>query len=119
MLTKAFEPNILTRQTQPFLPARVDAVLAEIALGEDLTAGEKERVVDVLREFADCFALSMSEVTPVEGASHKLNIPEGSTFRTKVNQRPLSLPQREYFNDVIDKMLGAGIIAPISHRDVK
>lgn len=56
MLTKAFEPNVLTRQTQPFLPARVDAVLAEIALGEDLTAGEKGRVVDVLREFADCFA---------------------------------------------------------------
>jgi transposase InsO family protein len=119
MLVKTFEPSILTRQTEPFLPARVDAVMAEVTIGDDLSASEKERVVGVLREFADCFALSMSEVTPVEGAAHKLNIPEGSTFRTKVNQCPLSIPQCEYFNGVIDKMLGAGVIAPISHRDVK
>ena len=63
--------------------------------------------------------LSMSEVTPVEGAAHKPNIPEGLTFCTKVNQHPLSIPQCEYFNGVINKMLGAGVIAPISHRDVK
>ncbi|KDR76750.1 hypothetical protein GALMADRAFT_67177, partial [Galerina marginata CBS 339.88] len=119
MLAKTFEPNILTRRTEPFLPARVDAVMEEITIGNDLSPEERGKVEGVLREFADCFALSMSEVTPVEGAAHKLNIPEGSTFRTKVNQRPLSVPQREYFNGVIDKMLDAGIIAPISHRDVK
>lgn len=73
----------------------------------------------VLCKFVDCFALSMSKVTPVEGAAHKLNIPEGSTFHMKVNQCPLSIPQCEYFNGVIDKMLGAGVIVPISHQDVK
>lgn len=119
ILTKTFEPSILSRRTNPFLPARVDAVLAEVTIGLDLSVEEKHRVVALLREFADCFALSMSEVLPVEGAAHKLYLPEGATFRTKVNQRPLTPPQREFFNGVIDKMLAAEIIAPISHRDVK
>jgi hypothetical protein len=65
------------------------------------------------REFADCFALSMSKVTVVAGATHKLNVPDGTKFKTRVNQRPLSRPQKEYFNSVLDKMLEAGIIAPI------
>src|SRR5882757_6973151 len=61
----------------------------------------------------------MSKVTVVPGATHKLNMPEGTKFRTKVNQRPLSGPQKEYFNGILDKMLEAGIIAPIDHNDVK
>ncbi|KAF8805775.1 hypothetical protein BYT27DRAFT_7025973, partial [Phlegmacium glaucopus] len=40
-------------------------------------------------------------------------------FRTKINQRPQSPPQKEFFNNVIDKMLAADIIRPIAHRDVK
>ena len=119
MLTKVFELNILTQRTAPFLLVRVDVVMEEIMVGNDLMAGERRRVEDVLREFADCFALSMSKVIPVDGAAHKLNIPEGSTFCTKVNQCPLSIPQCEFFNGVIDKMLGTGVIASISHRDVK
>jgi len=67
MLVKTFEPSILTRRTEPFLPARVGAVMAEVTIGDDLSASEKEKVMGVLREFADCFALSMSEVTPVFG----------------------------------------------------
>jgi len=119
LLVKTFELSVLTCLTEPFLPAQVDAVMAEVTIGNDLSAGERKEVVGVLCEFADCFALSMSEVTPVEGAAHKLNIPDGSTFCTKVNQRPLSVLQRKYFNGVLDKMLDAGVIVPISHREVK
>lgn len=119
ILTKSFEGAVLTRKTNPFLPARIEAVLAEVTIGDDLSPVQREMVTNTLREFADCFALSLSEVLAVEGAEHRLNIPEGATFRTKVNQRPLSAPQREYFNGVIDKMLEAEIIAPISHWDVK
>jgi len=61
----------------------------------------------------------MSEVTVVEGAAHRLDIPRDKTFRTKVNQRPQSPPQKEFFNDVLDKMLSAGIVRPIAHQDVK
>jgi hypothetical protein len=47
------------------------------------------------------------------------SLPEGTTFKKKVNQRPLSGPQKEYFNGVLDKMLEAGIIAPVNHSEVK
>jgi hypothetical protein len=40
-------------------------------------------------------------------------------FKTKVNQRPQSPLQKEFFNCVLDKMLTGGIIWPIAHQDVK
>ncbi|GLB38087.1 putative retrotransposable element Tf2 155 kDa protein type 1-like [Lyophyllum shimeji] len=121
LLAMGFKPSILTRRTDPFKKERVDAVLNEITLGTDLSEEERSRAVSLLREYADCFALSLSEVTTVDGATHKLNIPDRNTtkFRTKPNQRPLSGPQKEYYNGVIDNMLDAGIIEPIDHKDVK
>jgi hypothetical protein len=115
------DKSILTRKTEPFLPARVDAVLAEIKIGDDLTENQRDRLVKVLRAHADCFALSMSEVTVVPGAEHKLNIPdrENAKSRTNPHQRPLNTPQKVYLNSMLDKMLDAEIIAPIDHRDVK
>ena len=73
----------------------------------------------MISQYVECFALSMSEVTPVEGAAHRLDIPRDKQFRTKVSQRPQSPPQKEFFYGVIDKMLTAGIIRPINHQDVK
>ena len=61
----------------------------------------------------------MSEVTPVQGAAHRLDIPRDKQFKIKINQRPQTPPQREFFNHTIDKMLEAGIIRPIAHQDVK
>ena len=90
----------------------MNAVLAELTIGDDLTQEQHISIENTLRKFANCFALSMSEVTVVAGAKHKLKVPEGTKFKTKVNQRPLSRPQKEYFNGVLDKMLEAGIIAP-------
>ena len=77
------------------------------------------KVQDLISEFTDCFALSMSEVMPVNGAEHRLDIPRDKKFKTKIKQRPQSPPQKEFFNGVIDKMLAAGIIQPITHQDVK
>jgi len=119
LLVEDLDKSVFTRKSKPFKDERVEAVLAEIKIGEDLNEEQRVSVVTVLREFADCFALSLSEVTVVNGAVHKLNIPEGTKFKTKVHQRPLTKPQKEYFNGVLDKMLDAGIIEPISHTDVK
>jgi hypothetical protein len=110
---------VFTQQSDPFKAERVDAVLSEPTIGDDLTEEQCVSIDNLLCEFADCFALSMSEVTVVAGATHKLNIPEGTTFKKKVNQHPLSRPQKEYFNGVLDKMLEAGTIAPINHSEVK
>jgi uncharacterized protein YggU (UPF0235/DUF167 family) len=63
--------------------------MAQLKIGTDLTPTERQRLEEVLRSFTDCFALSMSEVTLVEGAEHKLNIPnrDKAKFRTNPHQR--------------------------------
>jgi hypothetical protein len=119
LLTNNLDKGVFTCHSDPFKTEHVDAILSELTIGDNLTEEQHISIVNLLCEFADCFALSMSEVTAVPGATHKLNIPNGTTFKNKVNQRPLSPLQREYFNGVLDKMLDAGIIAPIDHRDVK
>jgi hypothetical protein len=121
IMADASDPSILTRKTDPFRPVRVDAIMAKLKIGADLSPTEHARLEEVLRSFANCFALSMSEVIAVDGAEHKLNIPNcaDAKFRTNPRQCPLSTPQRVYLNNVIDKMLKADIIAPIDHRDVK
>ena len=72
--------------TDPFKAERVDTVLTEVTIGDDLNKEEHVSIVNLLCKFADCFALSMSEVTAVPGAVHKLNIPAGTTFKKKLNQ---------------------------------
>jgi hypothetical protein len=118
-VAKVFKPSILTRKTDPHNPERVAAILAKVTIGHNLTPAQVETVQSLISEFAECFVLSMSEVTAVEGAAHRLDIPRDMQFRTKVNQRPQTPPQKEFFNGVIDKMLEAGIIRPIDHQDVK
>ncbi|KIM44035.1 hypothetical protein M413DRAFT_433363, partial [Hebeloma cylindrosporum] len=113
------DPSIFTRTTDPWQPKRVAAVLEDVTIGADLTPEQRAQVGSLLTEFADCFALSLGEVLPVKGAEHHLNIPEGSKFRTRVHQRPLSPPQKAFYNEVLDKMLAADIIRPIAAGDVK
>ena len=92
-MSKAFKPTILMRKTQPHNPAQVMALLAEITIESDLTATQIQQVWELIAKRAECFALSMSEVTPVEGAAHQLNIPRDTQFRNKVSQR-LQTPLR-------------------------
>ena len=110
--------SIFTRHTNPFKKERVAKILDEMALGDDLTDEQWEVTRSVMKEFADCFALAMSEVNAVPGVSHQLKIPEGMTFRTKIGQRSMTPPQRKFLNKKVDEMLAAGIVAPIHPRDV-
>lgn len=118
-LPRERDPSTFTRLTDPQQPKRVAAILEDVTIGPDLNPEQREQVQALLTEFADCFALSLGEVLPVKGAEHHLNIPEGSKFRTRVHQRPLSAPQKIFYNGIIDKMLDADIIRPISAADVK
>ena len=63
--TEGFDANELlyTRQTDAFKPARVQAVLDTVTLGPNLTDDERAKASDLIREFADCFALAVGEVT--------------------------------------------------------
>ena len=73
---KSFKPSVLTRKTDPCSAERIAAIRAEVTIGSDLTPAQAEEVWQTISEYADCFALSMSEVIPVEGAAHRLDIPD-------------------------------------------
>ena len=87
--------NIFTRLTEKglFYPPRVDAVLNAVHVG-NITPEESKTVRDLIREFADVFALSVKEVKPLPNIKYRLNIPEGTTFSVKANQRPLNCYDR-------------------------
>jgi hypothetical protein len=61
----------------------------------------------------------MSEVNTVPGVVHKLNIPPGTKFRTRIGQQSMNPAQKEYLHMKVNEMIGAGIIALIHPRDVQ
>ena len=69
-IAKVFKLTLLTRKTDPYNPACVEAIISEVIIGQDLSPEERLKVQDLILEFADCFTLSMSEVTPVNGAEY-------------------------------------------------
>ncbi|KDR76580.1 hypothetical protein GALMADRAFT_43209, partial [Galerina marginata CBS 339.88] len=111
--------SILTRKTQPQKPERVARILQEVTIGPDITEEQCKTVQELLTEFADCFALSIKEVNAIPGAVHKLNIPEGTTFRTKIPPRSYNPDQRAFMEAKVDEILEAGIIRQIHPRDVR
>ena len=113
------DTNLFTRMTEPHKPERVKELLRLITIGDDLSPEERQSVEKLISDFADIFALSVSEVKTVEGAIHHLDIPSDATFSFKVNQKPLTPPQRRYLYESIDTMLEAGIIEACNPEDVK
>ena len=111
--------NLFTRKTDPFKPERVAEILHLVTIGNDLEEDQKTKVRDLISSFADIFALSVHEVHEVEGVVHQIDIPPGSTFSKKVQQKPLTPPQRQYLYKSIDTMLEAGIIETCAPEEVK
>ncbi|OJT14782.1 Retrovirus-related Pol polyprotein from transposon 297, partial [Trametes pubescens] len=111
--------NIYTRTTDPFKSERVQAIVDAVQIGDDISTAERERVQQLIRKYADCFALSIKEVTPIPGAVHTLNVPPDTTFSRRVHQKPLTPPQRAYVHKKIDELIEAGAIEPCSPSEVK
>ncbi|KIK35303.1 hypothetical protein CY34DRAFT_42628, partial [Suillus luteus UH-Slu-Lm8-n1] len=111
--------NLYSRHADPFRPERVAEILQQIKIGEDLSPDQREQVRALCAEFADTFALAVSEVFPVDFKMFKLTFPEGTRFNTKVNQRPLTPPQRAFLYDRLNELESAGIIRRIAPEDVK
>ncbi|KAG1770163.1 hypothetical protein EV702DRAFT_1202573 [Suillus placidus] len=103
-------PSIYSRRTNPFNPARVAEIMRVIKIGDDLSPDQKAQVHGLCEEFADTLALSVSKVYPIDFKTFKLHFPEGTKFRTKVNQRPLTPPQREFLYERLNELEKAGII---------
>ncbi|KIJ33669.1 hypothetical protein M422DRAFT_88531, partial [Sphaerobolus stellatus SS14] len=67
-----------------FDPTRIDEIISKIEVGPDLTEGQRDRVMALVRVFADTFALSLAEVIPVDFMKHKLHVNPTATLPTKV-----------------------------------
>ena len=113
------EDVIFTHHTDPFLPAHIEKIIELVKIGEDITTAQCKEVKSLITEFADCFALSLSEVNLIPGAVHKLNIPEDATFQTKIPQRSFNPDQHAFMNTKVDEMLKGGIIRPMHPGEVK
>ncbi|KAG2069378.1 hypothetical protein BDR04DRAFT_944276, partial [Suillus decipiens] len=81
-----------------------------VQIGKDLSLEEHKIVEELIMEYADIFVCSLSEVLPVPGAEHHLNIPEDAMFNLRVHQQALTPLQAKFLHRQIDKMLNAGII---------
>jgi hypothetical protein len=112
--------SLFTRRTTPFNPRRVAEIQKLVAVGPDLTEEQLKKARDLIGEFADCFTLSVSEVTAIPGAFHKIHIPPDVVFPKKIpHQRPLTDPQCKYLSKAIDELLEADNIERIRPEDVK
>ncbi|KIJ27674.1 hypothetical protein M422DRAFT_190753, partial [Sphaerobolus stellatus SS14] len=81
-----------------------------IEIGSDLNNEQRTAVLDLVREFADTFALSLAEVIPVVFMKHKLHVDPSVTLPTKVSQHPITEAQKEWCNRILDDMEAAEII---------
>ena len=113
------DTSVFTRATAPHKPKRVAEILRHIEIGSDLSPAEQIAVEQTIKDFADIYALLVNEVKHIPGAIHKLHIPEGATFNTKIRQQHLSPPKAAYFSKALDVMLEAGICELIEAKDVK
>ena len=62
--------NIFTRFTDPWKKEQVDKILEQVTIGPDLSEDKRGQVLTFISEWADIFALSVSEVKNVEDAVH-------------------------------------------------
>lgn len=84
-VTSAEVPNsnpesVLTRESDPHKMEHVTRIIQEVTIGPDVTEDQCLVIHELLKEYADCFTLSIKEVNAIPGAVHKLTILEGATF---------------------------------------
>ncbi|KAG2063864.1 hypothetical protein BDR04DRAFT_1036915, partial [Suillus decipiens] len=110
---------IFTRVSDPMNPQRTTYIVKSVQYGNTLTEDERSKAEALVTRYADIFACSLSEVIPVPGAQHQLNIPDNATFNLRVHQRALTPPQTQFLHERIDEMLAAGIIERAPPEAVK
>ncbi|KAJ7216071.1 hypothetical protein GGX14DRAFT_308756, partial [Mycena pura] len=89
---------------------RIQDILSKIKIGSDLTEEQRAKITSLIREYADVFALSMSEVFYVDWWKHHLNIDPEIKLPTRMSQRPLTEKQKEWFYDILDEMEESHVI---------
>jgi transposase InsO family protein len=111
--------NTSARVMDAFAEPRVQQIIDAVDIGPDLSNEERERVRSLIREYADVFALSLSEVLYVDWYKHKLNIDPDQTFPTRINQRPITEGQKEWFHNILDDMEKSHVIQKVPGDFIK
>ncbi|KZP11472.1 hypothetical protein FIBSPDRAFT_681010, partial [Athelia psychrophila] len=92
---------------------RVNEILEKVQLGPDLTVEQRERVRDMITCYADVFALSLSEVRPVDWYQHHLNVDPAIPLPQRAAQRPVTGAQGNWFYNMLDDMESSYIIQKV------
>ncbi|QRW08776.1 Retrovirus-related Pol polyprotein from transposon opus [Ceratobasidium sp. AG-Ba] len=106
------------RRSNPFKQSRVAEILRKVRIGDGIDAEQRSRVKALVSEYADVFALSLSEVLPVSITEMKLDIPEDATFPKRAGQRKLSEPQRQALYAMLDELEEAKIVERVTQDQV-
>ncbi|QRV96890.1 Retrovirus-related Pol polyprotein from transposon opus [Ceratobasidium sp. AG-Ba] len=106
------------RRSDPFKPSRVAEILRKVKIGPDISKEQKRKVQALVSEYADVFALSLSEVLPVSITEMKLKIPEDTIFPKRVGQRKLSEPQQQALYAMLDELEEAKIVERVTQDQV-
>ena len=103
----------LERITNLFGENRVKKILKVVEIGEAVTEEERHKEEELLKEYADVFALDVREVLPVDWSSHKLKGDLDAKLLKNTHQSTLIEAQRDWYNDMLDTMEEGGIIARV------
>ncbi|KAG9023472.1 hypothetical protein FS837_005786, partial [Tulasnella sp. UAMH 9824] len=101
------------RVKDPYSVDRVEKIMQQVSIGSDLLPEQRLRVESLVRAYADIFALSLSEVLPVDFMKHKLNVDPGVNLPVRVHQKPLTDAQKEWWLEILDEMEASGICARV------
>ena len=107
--------NTSARVTNTFNERRVQEILKTVKIGSDLMEDQREQVSSLVREYADVFALSLSEVLYVDWYKYKINIDPEQVFPTKINQQLITEGQKEWFHNIHDNMEKSYVISVMNH----
>ncbi|KZP23550.1 hypothetical protein FIBSPDRAFT_737102, partial [Athelia psychrophila] len=101
------------RITDPFAASRVQEILSQVKIGEDISTHQRKRIHALITEFADVFALSLTEVRTVNWYKHHLNIDPDVPLPQRASQRPVSGPQKDWLFSMLDNMEEAHVIKKV------
>jgi hypothetical protein len=111
--------GLYTRFTDPFNTQRVQEILGSVTIGDDISTDQRVEVKNLIRQYADIFALSVSKVASVDFALFSLNMPLEATFNMAAQHRSFTQPQKKYLFSVVDNLQKAGVIQRIEHKDIR
>ena len=111
--------NKTQRVTDPFNEARMAKILKAIEIGPDLTTEQRKKVEDLIKEYADIFALTLSEVFYVDWHKHTITIDPDAKLPKRMAQRPITEQQKAWFYNILDEMEESHVIQKVPGEFLK